>query len=723
MNKNTMTIMVATLLALVMVVALSIYFLYKGVSSDGENLDISSADAHLLRCVPTDAVAVIQFSDIEDVVGYVDDSLSILQPFLLEENMKNMLSLVSDVNISEAVISYHHVGTVQPLLIIELSRFLRSNSKSVEDFKQKMGDVKLSYIDLGDHIWAISPSRAVAESSKKHLESDISVLDSKGFISAVNSQSGTDRVFISLKKIDKIYSSFIGKSYKNYSSFIKKFADWKVFSIKELSETSLLVSGSTSFDLKNNDFIKVLSSCEPGRSGLVNVLSKHVVSFAALPLANFNAYIKAYETYSDYNINIGSYELKHDALKRKFGVSPIDWATSLDVREVGISTSVVNFEEEKLLYLRFSEKKSTILAEMPKEETSGLMEYKYPEYISSLFGGAFSLEDESHCIVKGNWIIIGSKNALERYLVDIEADNLKSYMKSADLDYMINRGPVVYLSYFSLSEDIVYLKKVFAEGVSTSLAGLTEGYSYTPLVFSIEKNGEELMSNLDFQRTVVKQKLDETVLSAPVVTKGPFTVRNSGTKKDNFFTQKEDMALTMVDESGKTLWTTKFQTPICGRVAQVDYFKNSKLQYLFASGTKLYLIDRLGRMVKPFPIDLKKEILLGPDVYDFNNKRTYNFFVLFQDNTIRMYNLQGRVPAQWKDIAPKETIVGLPEKLSVSGKTYWVVRTNVQTLIYPFLGGNSLVNFEGDKMISPNSKIVPQEGASVQVTSYDGTKR
>ena len=85
-----------------------------------------------------------------------------------------------------------------------------------------------------------------------------------------------------------------------------------------------------------------------------------------------------------------------------------------------------------------------------------------------------------------------------------------------------------------------------------------------------------------------------------------------------------------------------------------------------------------------------------------------------------MYNLQGKKPAQWKTITSAETIKGLPEAVKVAGKTYWVVRTSIQTLIFGFYGGEPLTDFEGDRMIRSDSRITPGEGASVKAVCYDG---
>ena len=70
-----------------------------------------------------------------------------------------------------------------------------------------------------------------------------------------------------------------------------------------------------------------------------------------------------------------------------------------------------------------------------------------------------------------------------------------------------------------------------------------------------------------------------------------------------------------------------------------------------------------------------------------------------------------------------ETVKSLPERIEVGGNTFWVVRTSIQTLIYPFYGGNALTSFKGDQMILPGSKIAVLDASSVEVECYDGKKR
>ena len=90
---------------------------------------------------------------------------------------------------------------------------------------------------------------------------------------------------------------------------------------------------------------------------------------------------------------------------------------------------------------------------------------------------------------------------------------------------------------------------------------------------------------------------------------------------------------------------------------------NKKIQFLFAAGSKLYLLDRLGHWVNGFPVELGKPVLLGPDAYDFTGAGGYTVMVLHKDNTLERYNLHGQKPEGWKGIKAPETVKNLPELL------------------------------------------------------------
>ena len=205
-----------------------------------------------------------------------------------------------------------------------------------------------------------------------------------------------------------------------------------------------------------------------------------------------------------------------------------------------------------------------------------------------------------------------------------------------------------------------------------------------------------------------------------VIPTGLFPVQNSATGQTNYFYQNANLFLCLNDENGKGVWGVPFKTPICGAVESIDYYGNGKIQFLFAAGSSLYLIDRLGRFVGGFPVDLGKPVLLGPRAYDFTGAHGYTVLVLHKDNSVEMYNLHGRKPADWKGIYAPETVKSLPELIEVKGKHYWAVRTSVRTLIYGFYGGDPLTRDEGGKMLRPDSQLTVTARGVLTVDCYDG---
>ena len=164
------------------------------------------------------------------------------------------------------------------------------------------------------------------------------------------------------------------------------------------------------------------------------------------------------------------------------------------------------------------------------------------------------------------------------------------------------------------------------------------------------------------------------------------------------------------------------KSKIRGYVQEVDYYNNGKIQYLFAAGSQMYLIDRLGRFVSGFPAETGKKIAAGPAVYDFTGAKGYTAMLLHTDNTVGYYDLHGKQVPSWKGITADETIKSLPELLEGNGKRYWVVRTSAQSMVFPFSGGEPLIKGEGNKMIRPDSKIeITDKGFSA--VCYDGKER
>lgn len=91
-----------------------------------------------------------------------------------------------------------------------------------------------------------------------------------------------------------------------------------------------------------------------------------------------------------------------------------------------------------------------------------------------------------------------------------------------------------------------------------------------------------------------------------------FKVTNCATGKKNTLKQLSDNSLCLLDHNGKQLWKIPFAGRIIGSPAEIDIYNNLKIQFLIVEGSKLHAIDRLGREVRYFPVDLPAEATSGP---------------------------------------------------------------------------------------------------------------
>ncbi|MCF0176140.1 MAG: hypothetical protein HUJ94_04825 [Bacteroidales bacterium] len=163
------------------------------------------------------------------------------------------------------------------------------------------------------------------------------------------------------------------------------------------------------------------------------------------------------------------------------------------------------------------------------------------------------------------------------------------------------------------------------------------------------------------------------------VSQGPFKVKNMATGKMDDFGMANGCLY--MKEDGVFIWQHNFEGQFCGNVESVDFYNNSKLQYLFASGSSLHLYDRLGNVVKGFPVMLPKPVLLGPV-----SAGKGRFLFVHADNSIEMYGLDGAKTEGWLGISPSSKVISMP----VLDGQQWLMATESGEERYPLLGGEKI---------------------------------
>ena len=111
----------------------------------------------------------------------------------------------------------------------------------------------------------------------------------------------------------------------------------------------------------------------------------------------------------------------------------------------------------------------------------------------------------------------------------------------------------------------------------------------------------------------------------------PHFVTNHITKAKEIVVQDINDYLYLISNQGKVLWKKKIVGKILGQIKQVDIYKNGRLQLIFVTQKRLYVLDRNGKEVKPFPKVFRDKITQPLSVFDYDNNSD------LKDNYLKNY--------------------------------------------------------------------------------------
>lgn len=707
MNRKSIIVCVAAIAVLALVTVILVSVLYKGVSPEESEPAFEKKGSEMLAAVATDAVAVFQGENLNSVaslyackdnVGWAPMASAANPAFIAFAEGVYSLSSAGNLNLlgaGSAVLSFFYTGDLVPVLAIDAGKAaegldaemasLQTLADSQHLTMKWLGSDRLASLTTplkGKSVILVSPSETLVKSAENHILSGASVCEAKGFNEAASVVAGKNRIFICNSNFGKIFSTIADHSIYGKADFFKTLGTWSVFSMESNSVERSVLSGTVTTSRGQQDFMNVFSTVSAGASTVMDMLPQYCSYVASIPSSDIMTYADAYRKYADSRVGLSKFMANQKSLQAKAGMAPAAWLKAEGVSEAAVAAFEVAGKMEQFILLKTKAEADTPAAE-----------FKYAGFTASVLGGMFNIPDESFSAHIGQWLIIGSEAGVKMYSdpAFLESPLSSSSMVEANAKQASARN-AAFLLWVPMSDNGSLLGKLFSKNFASSIALSCNGLN----------EGMLMMVTLDRGKTLVRMDLVRTAVSgddvvAPVsvsVSDGPFTVKNSGTGKMNKFALQGGRLV--LSEDDIPLWSVPFAGSLCGRAANVDFYANGRLQIVFVSGRRLYMLDRLGNMVEGFPVELGKQVLLGPDVYDFNNARRYNILVLNTDNTIDMYNLKGEKPASWLGITCADKILGLPDYFTRGPKSYWAVHTATQTLVFTFYGGQPVKTLQGN---------------------------
>lgn len=136
--------------------------------------------------------------------------------------------------------------------------------------------------------------------------------------------------------------------------------------------------------------------------------------------------------------------------------------------------------------------------------------------------------------------------------------------------------------------------------------------------------------------------------TAAEVTSRPIWVRNHLSGEMEVLVQDRDNVLYLFNSNGQELFRRELSEPIVGGAVQADRYRNGNLQYVFSTNNHIYQIDRNGKDVEGFPVELESPVAVPMAVVDYEGKRNYRMLLACKNGRVYNYGIDGKKVKGWK---------------------------------------------------------------------------
>lgn len=610
---------------------------------------------------------------------------------------------------------------------------------------------------------AFSSSSILVENALRQLDIDQNILGQKGFLEMKKTagEKVDGNLYIHFKYFPRYLSLLSDPEHKNELYTLTRFSTWAELDIN-LKNDALLLNGFTYTDDSLNIYANIFKGQSPRKSSMDQILPANIVSYTILGLSNFERFFKAYKNYLQGSDRYKSFENNLKKAGKKWGADlPALILPQLE-DEIGIAyPEVKNNSSTPESFVLFGLKSMTRTTEIlagsienyckkNKLETSQYIlsvnidsETRFPVFklpVESmpelLFGNIFYGTGHQYVTFIDGYMVLGnSVHSLSSFIYD----NVLQKTLSHELDYLKFKEALSdrFNFYFYLNVPLAtglirpYLRKDLAKGLDKNMEVFQK---LQALGFQFSNENRMIYNNIylkyqpEFKKALEtrwESLLDTTLRSKPIL------VKNHKTNDKEIFIQDEKNNIYLINSSGRILWKIGLPEKIMSKVYQIDYYKNKKLQYLFNTKSKIYLIDRNGNNVEKYPVKLRSKASNGLSLFDYDKNLDYRICLAGRDRRIYLYSKEGNLVNGWNPPRMESIITTPVYHFRVNKKDYIVVsdkykfyilnrkgkiRVNVSTPVPKPLNQQIFL----DKNSSPNRFVTTGTDGTVFFIRLDG---
>jgi len=485
----------------------------------------------------------------------------------------------------------------------------------------------------------------------------------------------------------------------------RDFASWSGLDLR-LGNNQINFSGLSAADDSLNHFLAVFNNQQPVRFRAEDLLPQNTSFFCSYAFSGKNAFFERLENYFAHS---GNYYHREERMKRfdqgfRGNVRTIFQELVKDEVIVAATTIPVNPENKTVYFIVHTESRATaeeqlkrllnnyavrnglepgqLVSEysMNNEVRFPVYRFPFPSFPGLWMGSPFAMVDARFVSFYNNAMVFSnSEQGIHEYLRNMSIGNTLS----KDTRYQRFRQSSSNRANIHVFADVNkaygFRNELFTPGILRQMEDKEESirkFGMMSWQVQCDKGAFTNSMIIDFLSDNANnaQTTWQTVIGSNIATKPQLVVNHHDPANREIIFQDEQHNLHLVSQSGLSRWILPLSGPVLSEIHQVDYYKNGRLQYLFNTKEKLYLIDRNGNNVAHFPVTFQSPATNGVNVFDYHNNRDYRYFVAGENNRVYAYDGTGKIVTGWKFDKTESTVTTPVQHFRVDGKDFIIFK-------------------------------------------------
>ncbi len=714
----------------------------------------------IYKAVPINAAIIININQPDDVIKTIayknhfwKEFSALKQNYNLSEHCKQIDSIFQHKLINnellqnrKLLISFHELGKNQfkPIFFIKQNNNIEAKQlcSDIETFFNTQGKTSTSkydrtkthcfipknknigriYYGAYKGVVMLSQSELLLQDAIRQIDAENGLFNNSQFIKIVETsgQNADANIFLQYKHFNRIAGKIINFNHLKKLG-LTNYSEWGLLDLN-MKQNTMLLNGFSSSS-KNNSFIQnVFKGQKPQSIEFTKYINNIPEAFSIIGISDIKLFRKNIAKYMESLNQKERFATNEKYLNEAFGNNSITKFEEVIDNEL---TSVIQRDGSHITAIKTTGHRDAedmieeFLKFFCKTHNEKVKHYKKNYKIDK--GSEFTIYKMPLQKVPARLLGVWFSQCTANYMVIFEdymvfADSYKSiknfiYSNVLQKTFAYNGNYQKFATYVSNKSNFFQFINLTGTGAFNKQLLTTKANKYfntnkeairnfygIGFQFSVEK--EYLYNSLIFRYQPVsamqattqwESRLDTTTHFKPAL------VRNHYTDEKEIFVQDEQNNIYLIGNNGRIIWKHKFDKPIISSVEQVDFYKNGKLQMLFNTENKLYLLDRNGNPVERFPITLPAKATSGMSVFDYDNRKNYRIFVPC-DTKIYVFDLDGKIVTGFNFEGADNTISKPVQHFRHKDKDYIVVTDENRTYI---------LNRKGEDRIKLKEQFTP----------------